>query len=298
MVNAQLFLSKSLPLAGASLNISTSRDVVNSTITVANTIMSGNTTEKHSDIKRHDHGFTLSNGTRIAHQAGAITKTPFTDLGFPVDMHELTANKSTTLDPATQRSISFAGQLGLIDFDTSVRLPRHVHIAPPDEKDTSKQRFVAERILVVNGFAMTELNGEIYVIPPRTLVTIAPGVPHTWTACPAGVSPASAFPEYDADMLQDMDRHVSEGKFLMVYEYEEETGFFPTAQTSTLTSVEEYKRANETELEELRFPSLSAPEVLERGWIVWGQECRKIIKPEEAVINDSCERPQKRQRNS
>lgn len=276
----------------------TRQHAVISTITDTKTVMSGNTPEKHPDIKRHDHGFTLSNGTRIAHQAGAVTKTPFTDLGFPVDMHELTANKSTTLDPETERPISFAGQLGLIDFDTSVRLPRHVHIAPPDEKDTSKQKFVAERILVVIGFAMTELNGDIYVIPPRTLVTIAPGVPHTWTACPAGVSPASAFPEYDADMLQDMDRHVSEGKFLMVYEYEEETGFFPTAQTSTLTSVEEYKRANESELEELRFPSLTAAEVLERGWIVWGQECRKIVKPTETTSNGSSGRPEKRQKLS
>lgn len=260
--------------------------------------MSGNRAEKHPDVKQHGHGFTLANGSRIAHQAGAVTKTPFTDLGFPVDMHELTANESTTLDPETQRPITFAGQLGLIDFDTSVRLPRHVHIAPPDENDTSKQKFVAERILVVNGFAMTELNGEIYVIPPRTLVTIAPGVPHTWTACPAGVSPASAFPEYDADMLQEMDRNVSEGSFLMVYEYEEETGFFPTAQTNTLKSVEEYKRAEDSELEDLRFPSLSAEEVLKRGWIVWGQECRKITKVDEANANESSDRPQKRQRHS
>ncbi|KAK5072577.1 hypothetical protein LTS08_004980 [Lithohypha guttulata] len=238
--------------------------------------MPRNQPQTHAGLKKHDHGFTLPNGSRVSHQAGSVTKTPFTDLGFPVDMHELTANASTTLDPDTQRPITFAGQLGLIDFDTSVRLPRHVHIAPPDEKDPSKQRFVAERILVLQGTALTELNGEIYVIPPRTLVTIAPGVPHTWTACPAGVSPATAFPEYDADMLTDMDAVVSEGRFLMVYEYEEETGFFPTAQTDTLQDVQQYVRAQEAELEELRFPSLSAQEVLERGWIVWGGECRRI----------------------
>lgn len=230
----------------------------------------------HSGMKKHNHGFTLPNGTRISHQTGAVTKTPFTDLGFPVDMHELSANPSTTLDPETQRPITFAGQFGLIDFDTSVRLPRHVHIAPPDVTDPSKQRFVAERILVLSGTALTELNGEIYIIPPRTLVTIAPGVPHTWTACPAGVSPATAFPEYDADMLTEQDKIVSEGRFLMVYEYEEETGFFPTKQTHTMQSVSEYVKATDNELEGLRFPALSSEEVLRRGWTVWGGECRKV----------------------
>lgn len=193
-------------------------------------------------------------------------------------MHELSANAFTTLDPETQRPVSFAGQIGLIDFDTSVRLPRHVHIAPPDLQDPSKQKFVAERILVLNGTALVELNAEIYIIPPRTLVTISPGVPHTWTACPAGVSPTSAFPEYDADMLTDQDNCVSEGRFLMVYEYEEETGFFPTKQTETMKSVAEYVRATDGELEGLRFPALSADEVLQRGWVVWGKECRRIEK--------------------
>ncbi|KAK5092797.1 hypothetical protein LTR70_005113 [Exophiala xenobiotica] len=234
--------------------------------------------ETHPGLRQHDHGYTLSNGTRISHQPGSVTKTPFTDLGFPVNMRELSANPNTTLDPETQRPIIFAGQFGLIDFDTSVRLPRHVHIAPPNSSDPSKQKFVAERILVLNGMALVELNGEVYIIPPRTLVTIAPGVPHTWTACPPGVSPATAFPEYDADMLTDMDQCVSDGKFLMVYEYEEETGFFPTRQAKTLESVKDYVRADDDELEKLRFPALTVEQVLERGWVVWGQECRKMRK--------------------
>lgn len=232
----------------------------------------------HFGLRQYDHGYTLPNGTRVSHQAGSITKTPFTILGFPVDMHELSANASTTLDPETQRPISFAGQFGLIDFDTSVRLPRHVHIAPPDSSDPSKQKFVAERILVLNGMALVELNSEVYIVPPRTLVTIAPGVPHTWTACPPGVSPATAFPEYDADMLTDMDRCVSDGKFLMVYEYEEETGFFPTRQAETLESVSHYVRANDDDLQDLRFPALSAEQVLDRGWVIWGEECRRVGK--------------------
>lgn len=239
--------------------------------------MTAHSATPHPDLKSTDHGFII-NGSRISHQAGSITKTPFTDLGFPVNMRELSANSSTTLDPETQRPVSFAGQFGIIDFDTSVRLPRHVHIAPPSEQEASKQKFIAERILVLNGMALVELNGEIYIIPPRTLVTIAPGVPHTWTACPPGVSPASAFPEYDADMLTEQDKCMSEGRFLMVYEYEEETGFFPTTQTQTLNSVEEYERAADVELEALRFPALNAEQVLEQGWVVWGKDCRKLNK--------------------
>jgi len=233
----------------------------------------------HPGLKHHDHGFTLPNGSRISHQPASVTKRVFSDLGFPVNMHELSANSSTTLDPTTNPTpTTFAGQIGLIDFDTSIRLPRHVHIAPPDQKsiDNGSARFTAERILVLNGTALVELNGEVYVIPPRTLVTIAPGVPHTWTACPAGVSPATAFPEYDADMLTDMDRVVSEGRFLMVYEYEEETGFFPTAQTDTLKDVKEYVRAPEEDLEELRFRALDKEQVNESGWVVWGGECRRV----------------------
>jgi len=232
----------------------------------------------HPGLCQQDHGYTLPNGTRISHQPGSVTKTPFTDLGFPVNMRELSANANTTLDPETHRPITFAGHFGLIDFDTSVRLPRHVHIAPPSSSDPSRQRFVAERILVLNGMALVELNGEVYIIPRRTLVTIAPGVPHTWTACPPGVSLATAFPEYDADMLTDMDQCVSDGKFLMVYEYEEETGFFPTKQTETLERIEDYVRAGDDELEKLRFPALTGEQVLERGWIVWSKECRKIGK--------------------
>lgn len=90
------------------------------------------------------------------------------------------------------------------------------------------------------------------------------------------MSPVIAFPEYDADMLTDMDACVSEGRFLMVYEYEEETGFFPTSQTETLTDVKEYVRAPENELEGLRFKALSKDQLLENGWVVWGRECRKV----------------------
>lgn len=228
--------------------------------------------------EQFNYGIVLPNGSRIVHQMAANNKTVFSDLGFPVTMHELSANSRTTLS-SKHDPVPFAGQIGLIDFNTSIRLPRHVHIAPVDAP-VAEQKFTAERILVLSGMALVELNAEIYVIPPRTLVTIAPGVPHTWTACPSGVSPATAFPGYDADMIagEGLDRCVSDGRFLMVYEYEEETGFFPTKQTETLTRVEDYVRAPENELQGLRFPALTAEEVLKRGYIIWGRECRKIGK--------------------
>jgi hypothetical protein len=155
----------------------------------------------------HEYGITLENGSRIVHGTGASIKVPFKDLGFPVEMHELSAGSKTT---TKNREASFAGQFGFIEFDTSIRLPRHVHIAPVSEED-GPQRFVCERILVLRGVALVELNGEVYVIPPKCLVTIEPGVPHTWTACPAGVNSAEAM-----GLDAGAEAVVSDGTFLMV----------------------------------------------------------------------------------
>ncbi|KAJ9602756.1 hypothetical protein H2200_012536 [Cladophialophora chaetospira] len=212
----------------------------------------------------HEYGITLPNGCTIVHGDGANIKHPFTDI--PVEMHEL--------DPGGNPGMSFAGQLGFIEFSTEFRLPRHVHIAPPTA-DVSEQKFVSERIVVLNGFALVELNGEIYMIPPKSLVTIAPGVPHTWTACPAGVS--FPIPEGQAESPEDTVK--STGTFLMLYEYEEPTAFFPTAQTTTLTKVEDYERCDD--LDGIRIPKLSAVDVQDWCWFVSG---RKLIPPTEAGI--------------
>ena len=167
--------------------------------------------------------------------------------------------------------------MGLIDFDTSVRLPRHVHMAPL-EADT--QHFTTERILVLSGIALVELNGEVYVIPPRTLVTIAPGVPHTWTACPAGVSLARALEmrargeSVESKARETESPTISDGTFLMVYEYEDVTGFFPTSQTQTLQSTGQYQRCED--LESITFPLLSVEEVYARGRFVWGSEAWSV----------------------
>lgn len=151
---------------------------------------------------------------------------------------------SPTTVSAEGAPLSFGGQFGLIDFNTSIRLPRHVHIAPPfavpeDETEQQGRVFVTERILVLHGVALVELNGKIYVIPPRTLVTIAPGVPHTWTVCTPDASFSEAM-RRRAETAATIEallaaRHnksfpTSDGTILMVYEYETETGFFPTEQ--------------------------------------------------------------------
>src|ERR1700742_1408940 len=194
-----------------------------------------------------NYGIALPNGCTIVHGEGANIKRPFPDI--PLDMHEM--------DPGGSAGTKFAGQFGFIEFSTDFRLPRHVHIAPPSDSPGSEQRFVSERIVVLNGVALVELNKEIYVIPPKSLVTIAPGVPHTWTACPAGVSLPSS--EGQSQSEAATETITSTGTFLMLYEYEEPTAFFPTAQTQTLRRVEEYERCDD--LESIRIPKQREREV-------------------------------------
>lgn len=217
-------------------------------------------------MANYEYGIVLDNGSRIVHGTGASIKVPFQDLGFPVEMHELSAGSTST---TRDGNVSFAGQFGFIEFDTSIRLPRHVHIAPLSEAD-GKQRFTCERILVLSGVALVEMNGEVYVIPPKTLVTIEPGVPHTWTACPAGVNPLQAL-----GLGEESGSCVSEGKFLMIYEYEEPTGFFPTKQTETLREVGEYVRCPEAELDGIRIKELSKEETLRGAWFVWERKLKR-----------------------
>lgn len=206
----------------------------------------------------HYYGIRLPNGSTITHGDGANIKHPFQDL--PVEMHEL--------DKGTH---AFAGPLGFIQFTTAHRLPRRVHIAVSDDStDRSKihtPTFLHERIVVLEGVALVQLNDEIFVIPPRSLVTIAPGVPHTWTACPSGVTISGK---------GNGTRAVtSNGSFLMLYEYEAPTAFFPTKQTHTLKSVQDYERCGEDELDSIRIPLLTAEEV--NGWccFIWDREVTK-----------------------
>ena len=207
-------------------------------------------------------GLELPNGCLISHgEQGSTVKRPF-DFIPGLVMNELSAgspHQNATVCDNTKVAASFHGQLGIIPFTTTHRLPRHVHIAE-SPGDPNKKILVTERILVLNGVALVELNGKIYIIPPGALVTIAPGVPHTWNACPAGIK----LP----------DGATSDGTFLMVYEYESPTGFFPTAQVETLNDVSMYVKF-EGALETIRFPELTAEEVVEQGTVIWGTEqCR------------------------
>ncbi len=194
-------------------------------------------------------GVALQHGCRITHGRGAAVKTPFPDM--PLTMHELSAGGGT----------AFSGQYGFIPFTTAIRLPRHVHIGAPDAAGT--RRLLAERILVLNGCGLAELAGALHVVAPGSLVDIGPGVPHTWTACPPGVR------------LPDGSR--SDGTFLMVYDYEAPTGFFPTASTVPLADAAAYEGYDGQDYEPIRIPSITADELAARATLVWDD---RVVKPE------------------
>ena len=88
------------------------------------------------------------------------------------------------------------------------------------------------------------------------------GVPHTWTACPAGVK----LP----------DGSVSEGKFTMVYEYEEPTSFFPTKSTVPITDASKYEPFEGDNFDEIRFPKLTAEQVAEQGAIIFDKQHHEL----------------------
>jgi hypothetical protein len=193
-------------------------------------------------------GFVLPNGCKAVHGTSADIKEPFTFT--PLAMHELDAGGGH----------KYHGQFGFIPFRDDFRLPRHIHI---EERNGRDPQLVAERILVLNGVALTELAGEVYVAAPGTMVEIEPGIPHTWTACPPGV----VLP----------DGIISEGQFLMVYEYSGQTGFYPTRSTKAISSTAEYERYN-GDLETIRFPRLNADEVVATGTLIWNNQTTKDLR--------------------
>lgn len=200
-------------------------------------------------------GLVLPNGCRITHGEGAGVRTPFP--GMALVMHELHPGHSGP-GAAGFRGQCFRGQYGFIPFTDAFRLPRHVHLGRAE--GTAEAALVAERILVANGAALTELGGEIVLVMPGTLVDIPPGVPHTWTACPAGVP----LP----------DGTVSGGSFLMIYDYAEPTGFYPILETTTLAAAAEY-RPYTGDLEAISFPRLTPEQVARQASYVWNRERRR-----------------------
>ena len=130
-----------------------------------------------------------------------------------------------------------------------------------------KSRFLDERIMVLHGIGLVEMAGDVFVVAPGSLADCIGGVPHTWTACPPGVKLPGG--------------EVSDGTFTMVYEYEEETSFFPTKNVSVVEEVGAYE-AWEGDLEEIRFPEMSREEVVKvaKG-VVWDGEVRRVSLAED-----------------
>ncbi|TGO32246.1 hypothetical protein BHYA_0335g00020 [Botrytis hyacinthi] len=133
-------------------------------------------------------------------------------------------------------------------------------------KDAKSRRYVVENILVLDGVAIVELSGELYVIPPKTLVSIGSGVPHTWNACP---------PSLDLQELglSPDDQIVSDGQFLAVFQYEENTVFLPTRQTQSLKHEKDYEGCHD--LHSIRIPKYKIDDLITNAWFVWGNCARK-----------------------
>lgn len=187
-------------------------------------------------------GVAIDHGCRITHGGGAAVKAPFADM--PLTMHEMSSGGGR----------AFGGPYGFIPFTTAIRLPRHVHLGEPDA--AGARQLLAERILVFNGCGLVEIAGALYVAAPGTLVDIAPGVPHSWTACPRGV--------------RLPDGATADGTFLMVYEYEAPTGFFPTAATTPLSNAAAYEK-HEGDNEPIKIPVLGPDEVVRRARLAWNE---------------------------
>lgn len=188
-------------------------------------------------------GYRFTHGSTITHGNAATIKQPFSDISLT--MHELSASNDR----------GFRGQLGFIEFTTEYRLPRHIHMS------SDRTRLVDERIMILNGVALLEIAGEYLAIAPGSLVDTVGGVPHTFTACPAGVK----LP----------DGSLSTGRFLMVYEYELPTSFFPTMSTEVVRDVKDYQ-AWEGDLNAIKLPNMSAVEVVEKAHVIFNKEKCKL----------------------
>jgi hypothetical protein len=134
------------------------------------------------------------------------------------------------------------------------------------KKDGSGMRYVVEKIIVLNLVAIAELAGEIYVVPPKTMVTISPVVPHSWVAAPAGL-------DLQAVGVAD-EPVVFDGQFLAVLGYEAPTAFFPTAAMDTLGGDDEHVRCEH--LKGIRIPPMNVQFLKEKTWSIWDRSCQNL----------------------
>ncbi|KAH7389184.1 hypothetical protein BKA64DRAFT_758369 [Cadophora sp. MPI-SDFR-AT-0126] len=208
-----------------------------------------------------NYGFLLPSGTRIIHGEGSFVKDAYPpELNIPATLRIL--NPGHAIDPTTPR---WSGSMGIVEFNTTVRMPRHVHLAA--KRHGSGQRLVAERITVLNGVAVTEQAGQLFVIPPNSMVIAAAGVPHAWTAAPPGI-------DFRALGISGGEELISTGRFAAIFEYEDNTGFYATAQKSVLKRAEDYVEA--VDLQNIRIPELSVEELKRKASWVWGREAKRL----------------------
>jgi hypothetical protein len=206
-----------------------------------------------------EYGFLLGNGSRIVHGSGADVRSAFApELGIPGTLHLFSVGHA--MDPVS--TPPFSGAMGFFPFDTSMRMPRHVHIST----GPGPRRFITEKVLTVAGVGLVELAGEVFVVPPLTMVLIAPGVPHTWTAAPRGL-------DLLAMRVAD-EKIVSDGKFSAVFEYEDATTFYPTEQKAKLQDVADYVGCED--LHSIRFPKMEIEDIVREAWFVWGTSVKKL----------------------
>lgn len=208
-----------------------------------------------------------ANNSRVVHGTGANIRSAFPpELNIPGTLHMFSPGQAG--DPTGNTPV-FKGAQGYFPFDRSMRMPRHVHMAvEKDEAGKEVRRFVVEKVFTLTGLGMVELAGEVYVVPPLTMIMIAPGVPHTWTPAPPGL---------DLLGLGVADEAlVADGKFTAMFEYEDATSFYPTAQTEALKGVEEYREHAMDDLEVIRFPNMEVEDVKEKAWFIWGINVRRL----------------------
>ena len=131
-----------------------------------------------------------------------------------------------------------------------------------------------EKVFTVSGLGLVELAGSVYVVPPLTMILIGHGVPHTWAPCPAGVDlRALGVVGRDEDKSHSL---VSDGRFTACFEYEDETTFFPTAETRKLIRPEEYVPAGPERLQDIRFPEMGPQDVVRSAFFIWGKKAERV----------------------
>ncbi|KAF7917476.1 uncharacterized protein EAE98_010239 [Botrytis deweyae] len=146
------------------------------------------------------------------------------------------------------------GTFGCLRFDINTRIPRHFHMKVAT--DAKSRRYVVENILVLNGVAIVELSGEIYVEPPKTLVSIGGGMPHTWTACLARICKNLVYRP-----TSNRVRWSISGIFL------------PIRQSQLLMHEEDYEDCDD--LHSVRIPKYKIDDSIMNAWFVWGKCDRK-----------------------